>query len=110
MFTKADEKKIDELMGAIMLLKTPAEAGKFFRDLLTEKELVECGNRWRAAQMLRDGELYTVIAEETGLSSTTIARVSKWLGAGAGGYKIILQRMQAGKKHHCLSSIGKGLC
>ncbi|MDD3006715.1 MAG: YerC/YecD family TrpR-related protein [Candidatus Pacebacteria bacterium] len=110
MFTKTDKKKINELMGVIMLLKTPEEAEKFFRDLLTEKELIECGNRWKAAQMLRDKESYIAIAKETGLSSTTIARVSKWLGEGAGGYKIILQRMQSGKKHHNLSSIGKGLC
>lgn len=37
---------------------------------------------------------YSKIEQETGMSSTTIARVHKWLKKGMGGYKLILERMK----------------
>lgn len=37
---------------------------------------------------------YEQIAKETGMSSTTIARVQKWLTKGMGGYKLILKRLK----------------
>lgn len=92
-------------MGAILVLKNRGEAKRFFRDLLTEKELIEFGNRWKAARMLEKNIKYTEIEKETGLSSTTVARVSKWLNNGKNGYKLILKRLN----HYNLSSIGKGL-
>lgn len=95
-------------MDAIMLLNTPEETEKFFRDLLTENELVEFGGRWKAARMLWDKESYVDIAKETGLSSTTIARVSKWLNNGKGGYKLILNRRKIDEKHHDVPCKKKG--
>ncbi len=83
-------------MKTIILLKNPNEAARFFRDLLTEKELIEFSNRWKAARMLSRNVKYNEIEKETGLSSTTVARVSKWLNSGKGGYKLILQRLN----HH----------
>ena len=105
MTTKKDNKKIKELTEAVLALKTRNEARRFFRDLLTEKELIEFGNRWKAAKMLSKNIKYTEIEKETGLSSTTVARVSKWLSRGKGGYKLMLKRLN----HSNLSSIGKGL-
>jgi len=93
MISKKDNKKIKELMEAVLALKTRNEARKFFRDLLTEKELIEFGNRWKAAKMLSKNIKYTEIEKETGLSSTTVARVSKWLNSGKGGYKLMLKRL-----------------
>jgi len=108
MFSNMDKKKINGLMDAIMLLKTPEEMEKFFRDLLTENELIEFGGRWKAARMLWDKESYVDIAKETGLSSTTIARVSKWLNSGKDGYKLILNRMAIDEKHHNIPYKKKG--
>jgi len=108
MFSNTDKKKINELMDAIMLLKTPEETENFFRDLLTENELIEFGGRWKAARMLWDKESYIDIAKETGLSSTTIARVSKWLNGGKDGYKVILNRMEIDEKHHNVPYKKKG--
>jgi len=96
MISNKDNKRIGELMRAIMVLKTSSEARRFFRDLLTEKELIEFGNRWKAARMLAEKISYTKIEKETGLSSTTVARVSKWLNSGKNGYKLILNRIN----HH----------
>jgi len=92
MFTKKDDKNIKELISAVIMLKDFGEAKKFLRDLLTESELVEFGNRWKVARMLSEKISYTKIEKETGLSSTTVARVSDWLKKGTGGYKLILKR------------------
>jgi len=97
MFSKNDDKKIKELIEAVLLLKDFKETKKFLRDLLTESELIEFGNRWKAARMLERKIPYTEIIKETGLSSTTIARVSDWLNGGMGGYKLILKRIKNGK-------------
>jgi TrpR-related protein YerC/YecD len=105
MISKKNNKKIDELITAILALKTRGEARKFLRDLLTESELVEFGNRWKAARMLAKNVKYNEIEKETGLSSTTVARVSKWLNSGKGGYRLMLKKLN----HHNLSFVGKGL-
>lgn len=85
---------IDALFEAVLKLKNLYETQRFFRDLLTEKEIVEFGQRWKVARMLAKRIRYTKIAEETGMSSTTIARVHKWLKKGMGGYKIVLERLK----------------
>jgi len=94
MFSKRDDKKINDLINALLLIKNSKEAKKFLRDLLTESELIEFGNRWKAARMLEKKIPYTEIIKETGLSSTTVARVSDWLSGGMGGYKLILKRIK----------------
>lgn len=90
--------KTDNLIKALLALQKPAEARKFLRDLMTEKEIAELGNRWKAAQMLDQNVSYAQIVQNTGLSSTTIARISKWMKEGMGGYRLMLDRMS--KKHH----------
>jgi TrpR-related protein YerC/YecD len=93
------DKKTKNLYKAILSLKNPDEAGRFFRDLLTKKEIVEFGNRWQAAQMLDKKIIYPKIQKETGLSTRTIARISKWLARGKGGYKLVINRFN----HHSSS-------
>ena len=82
-----DNKKTEDLFIAILKLKNVGETKKFFRDLLTSEELIEFGKRWQAAQMLDKKISYEAIERETGLSSRTVARISKWLNKGMGGYK-----------------------
>jgi TrpR-related protein YerC/YecD len=83
---------IEELYRAILSLKDMKEAKPFFRDLLTEVEIYEFAERWKAARMLASGVPYTKIIKATGLSSTTVARVARWMKRGTGGYRLILQR------------------
>lgn len=90
-------KNTENLYQAILSLKNINEAKKFFRDLLTEAEILEFSKRWQVAQMLENKVPYFKIKKKTGLSSTTIARISKWLNKGKGGYKLMLQRLNA---HH----------
>jgi len=87
----------DALFEAVLKLKNSDEIRRFFRDLMTENELVELGQRWKVARMLARRISYTKIGQETGMSSTTIARVHKWLKKGMGGYKLVLEKM---KKDH----------
>jgi TrpR-related protein YerC/YecD len=90
---KVSQKEIDELYEVILHLESLPEARKFFRDLLTEKEIEDIAERWKIARMLAQGIPYTRIEEETGLSSTTIARVHKWVKRGKGGYSMMLKRL-----------------
>lgn len=80
------------LFKSILKLKNLGETKKFFRDLLTEEEIIEFGKRWQAAQMLDKKISYEKIEKKTGLSSRTIARISKWLNEGMGGYKLMLKK------------------
>ena len=88
-----DSTKTTDLLKAVLALENIADAKLFFRDLLTPQELNEFANRWRVAQMLRKEIPYTKITKETGMSSTTIARVHKWLKRGTGGYRKMLKKM-----------------
>lgn len=85
--------KTEALCQAFLLLRSQSEVKDFLRDLLTEPELIEFGNRFYAAQMLTKGVHYNAIAEDTGLSSRTIARVQHWRKSGTGGYKRVLARL-----------------
>lgn len=104
---KWDTKKTEELYKTILSLKNMKDAKDFFRDLLTEQEIIEMGNRWRAARLLDQNIPYSNIIGETGLSSTTVARISKWLKTGKGGYKKMIKKNK-GHRHNSSSS-GKGL-
>jgi uncharacterized protein YerC len=67
--TKWNNPKTEDLIKAVLALKTTKEAKMFLRDLLTEKELIEFGNRWKAVKMLDEKITYVEIVKETGLSS-----------------------------------------
>jgi TrpR-related protein YerC/YecD len=97
-------KQTQDLCQALVRLRTASEAKRFLRDLLTEEEMIEFGKRWQAAQLLDRNIPYTDIVKRTGLSSTTIARVSKWLNNGMDGYRLMLRRV-----HHHAVLAGKGL-
>lgn len=87
-------KKEMELFESVTKLQTITETKNFLRDLLTEAELKEFSNRWKVAQMLEKKTNYKQIEKETGMSSTTIARIQKWLTDGMGGYKLMLKRIK----------------
>jgi len=72
-------------------------------DLLSHKGLIEAAKRFEAAEMLANEVTYQAIQKETGLSSTTIASVAKWLKCGMSGYRTATNRFrQAAEKHKFL--------
>ena len=83
-----------DLYRAFKSLKSDDEYKFFLRDLLTEVEIKEFINRWKVVRMLVEKVPYENITKATGMSSTTIARISKWLQNGTGGYNLILQRLK----------------
>lgn len=93
------------LIKAILAIKTANEARRFLRDLMTEKEIGEFARRLKVAEMLTEKVPYSIIENETGLSSATIARVAKWLKGKGGGYKIIIKKLH----HHNSIRIRRGL-
>jgi TrpR-related protein YerC/YecD len=92
------------LLQAILSLASPDEAKRFLRDLMTENEIEEFSKRFQAAQMLSQNVPYSEIEKKTGLSSTTVARVSKWLNGKEGGYRKVIARL-----HHAPAVAGSGL-
>ena len=102
---KWNTRTTENLLKAILALKNITEAKKFLRDLLTEQEICEFSRRWQAAQMLSQKIPYSKIEKKTGLSSTTVARISKWLNKGMGGYQLIINRLN----HHNSIPKGRGL-
>lgn len=92
------------LVEAILALETTDEAKRFLRDLMTIGEIAEFAKRLQAAQMLTKNIPYSAIEAKTGLSSATVARVSKWLRGKEGGYKTIINRLH----HHNPTKPGEG--
>lgn len=100
-----NSKENKRLLQAILALETPDEARRFLRDLMTEGELNEFAKRLQTAELLSQKVSYSDIEAKTGFSSTTVARVSKWLNDGKGGYKTIINKMH----HHNSIQTGRGL-
>src|SRR3989344_3864115 len=92
-----------QLVRALLSLQAPEEARRFLRDLLTHDEIDEFAKRFQAAEMLSAQVPYSRIEKKTGLSSTTVARVSKWLNGTEGGYRSVIGRM-----HHHSTSLARG--
>ena len=108
-------KENKQLVEGILSLKTADETRRFLRDLMTEGEILEFAKRMEAARMLSRNFQYNAIIEKTGLSSTTVARVSKWLRGSLGGYRLVLNNLNPAQivirsgKHHIPLKLEKGL-
>ena len=85
--------QIDELAKAMLLIGSEEEAYRFFEDIFTVKELQAVAQRLAVARLLKDKVTYQDIAERTGASTATISRVNRSLSYGAGGYQLVLDRM-----------------
>ena len=83
------------LVRALLALETEDECRAFLTDLMTGKEIQDCSQRLLVAGFLREGKVYSRIAEATGASSATISRVNRCFVYGEGGYQTILDRLAA---------------
>jgi TrpR-related protein YerC/YecD len=71
---------IDALAAALAALRTPDEARALLADLCTPAEVHSLAERWHVARLLDAGELtYREIHDATGVSTTTIVRVARFL-------------------------------
>mgnify|MGYP002627421066 CR=1 FL=1 len=85
--------QMDALFESILNLKDVAECRKYLEDLCTVKELCAMAQRLEIARRLDRGESYLSTVEHTGASSATVSRVNRCLEYGAGGYRMMLQRL-----------------
>ena len=85
------------LCKALLMLETAEEARRFLRDLATPGELQALAERWRVARLLDEGEKsYRDISAETGVSTTTVTRVARFLTQeDHQGYRLVLDRMES---------------
>ncbi len=80
-------REVEDLLAVLAGMTDPDDVFALLEDLFTVREIKDTSQRLDVARMLRDGSSYTVIEQTTGASATTIARVSKALNYGAGGYQ-----------------------
>ena len=83
--------EVDALLRVLSALDDEDEIFALLEDLFTIREIKETSQRLSVAKYLAEGKSYSAIEEITGASATTIARVSKCLSYGAGGYKVALE-------------------
>jgi TrpR-related protein YerC/YecD len=95
---KLHTKEVDALFEAILSLKNLEECYKFFEDACTIKEIFDIAQRLEAAKMLKSGSNYFEVCNVLGMSSATISRVSRCLEYGAGGYQLVLDRLNKKEK------------
>ena len=87
----ARDTRLEYLFKGILTLSTLEDCYHFFSDLCTPFELQEMAQRMQAAKMLKDGMIYSEIAQRTGLSMATISRVNRCLRYGEQGYHRVLE-------------------
>ena len=83
---------LSELYEALLQAESKKELALFLEDLCTIKELESMSQRLQAAKMLLEDKTYNEIVEETNISSATLARVSKCVRYGKGGYRKIISK------------------
>ena len=88
-------REVEDLLEVFAGLTRPDDVFALLEDLFTVREIKDTSQRLDVARMLRKGSSYAVIEEATGASATTIARVSKALNYGAGGYGLAFEVLDA---------------
>lgn len=83
------------LADALTSLEGSGEMERFLIDLCTPAELRALSERWHVAKLLNEGELsYREINARTGVSTTTIGRVARFLNEEPHqGYRTALDRL-----------------
>ena len=87
-------KAVKEMFDAILTLEEEEECYKFFDDVCTVNEVLSLAQRFEVAKMLTQGHTYMEVAEQTGASTATIARVNRSLNYGGEGYEMVFARLR----------------
>jgi TrpR-related protein YerC/YecD len=95
----SDERRRKRLARAMVSIESADEMETFLIDLCTPAELRALSERWHVAQLLDQGETsYREINKMTGVSTTTIGRVARFLkDESYGGYRKVLARLRGTK-------------
>ena len=90
--------EVEDLLRVFAALDDEDTIFSLLEDLFTIREIKETSQRLAVARLLDAGRSYASIEEATGASATTIARVSKCLSYGTGGYNAALNVLDDAKK------------
>lgn len=90
--------EVDNLLHVFAALDDEDTVFSLLEDLFTIREIKETSQRLAVARLLDAGKSYATIEEATGASATTIARVSKCLSYGSGGYNAALNTLDDAEK------------
>jgi len=96
--TRDIEQLTNELCDALLTPRSRAEMRRLLRDLCTPSEIRALAERWHVARLLDGSELsYRDIHERTGVSTTTIVRVGRFLrDEPHRGYRQAIDALEAG--------------
>jgi TrpR-related protein YerC/YecD len=96
--TRDRAKLTGDLCDALLSPANPAEMASLLADLCTPAEERALAERWHVARLLDAADLtYREIHEATGVSTTTIVRVARFLRqAPHHGYRMAIDRLAAG--------------
>lgn len=83
--------EVEDLLTVLAGIEKNDDAYALLEDLFTVREIKDISQRLSVARLLKEGKSYTSIEQLTGASATTIARVSKALNYGSGGYRVALE-------------------
>lgn len=91
------DQRFAALCKALLTLKSEDEMRRFLIDLCTPGEIKDFGERFFIARLLHKGGLsYREISAMTGVSTTTVGRVARFLTIEPHqGYKTVLERTKA---------------
>ena len=93
------DSSIKQLAAAMAAIDDKKEAEAFLRDLTTPSELRALAERWHVANLLAEGALtYRQIHDATGVSTTTITRVARFLNSPENkGYRAMIEKLSPQK-------------
>ncbi len=83
--------EVEALLSVFAGIDDADDVFAFLEDVFTVREIREISQRLAVAKLLDSGKSYYEIEQATGASATTIARVSKCLTYGSGGYAKALE-------------------
>ena len=88
-----------ELCDVLLTPRNPDEMARLLADLCTPAEVRTLAERWHVARLLDEGKLsYREIHDATGVSTTTIVRVARFLRQEPHqAYRMAISRLEEGK-------------
>ena len=86
-------KSENNLFEAIISIQNIEDCKDFFYDLCTPSEIEEFSRRWLIVNLLSEKKPYRQIASETGVSTTTVGRVARYMKYGNNGYNKNLNKL-----------------
>lgn len=96
--TRDDRLLAEELCRALLTPRSPEEMAALLTDLCTPAEIRTLAERWHVARLLDGSDLsYRDIHDATGVSTTTIVRVARFLRQEPHqGYRAAIDRLAEG--------------